>query len=182
MKKLLLFLLLLFAGPALAAPLQDSLRALLTERDRLVKDYQYYNAQNSNFWGKKSKKDLLRIIDTLKEIIRQDSEVINAVRAGGLQRVAEATVQKTRLEEQVKNDNVSITDNIYQLKTRLASLENLQKARQRQINELQAEVETVRRTKTDRDKLILLAGFGIAGLLLYIINLRHQLNRPGRRK
>lgn len=176
MKKIVISLLLL-ALPFLVAAQEDSLRMLLTERDQLVKDYQYYNAQNSNFWGKKSKRDLLRIIDTLKEIIRKDSKIINSVKASTLRRAAEATIQKSRIEEQVKDDKVIITDNLYDLKTQIASLENLQKTRQRKIIELQEEIEQVRRKKTDSDKIIAFAGLVTLGLLLYIFNLRKKLNQ-----
>ena len=153
----------------------DSLRTLLTQREQAIRDYQYYNEQNSNFWGKKSKKDLLRIIDTLKEIIRKDTDIINTIKASTLRQAAAATVQQSRLQEQVKDDQVVITDNLYALKSQLANLQNLQKVRQRQITELKEEASQVKQRQTTRDFLITLAVVLILGLLLYIFKLRRKL-------
>jgi hypothetical protein len=171
---LLLFVFLSLGFPALAAQ-DDSLRVLLMQREQAVRDYQYYNEQNSNIWGKKSKKDLLRIIDTLKEIIRKDTKIINTLKTSTLSRVAESTVQKSRLEEQVKGDRINISNSLYELRTQLSNLQNLQKVRQRQINELQTEVNQTRQRQTTRDLLIAMAGLMILGLLLYIFNLRRKI-------
>ncbi|TXK45781.1 hypothetical protein FVR03_11855, partial [Pontibacter qinzhouensis] len=62
----------------------ERLAALMEEREQLVMEYQFYNQQNSNFWGKKSKADLMNIIETLKKIINKDSELISAVKAASI--------------------------------------------------------------------------------------------------
>ncbi|QMU28314.1 hypothetical protein [Adhaeribacter radiodurans] len=154
----------------------DSLRVLLTQREKLVKDYQFYNAQNSNFWGKKSKKDLLRIIDTLKGIIRNDSKIINTIKTSTLRKAATLTVEQNKVAEQVKDDKVAITNTIYTLKTQIANLDNLQKSRQRKINELTEEVNQERAKRSDRDKIIALTAMLLIGMLLYIFNLRRKLS------
>lgn len=177
MKKLLVcFLFLLLACRSFAEVPADSLRILLTEREQLVKDYQFYNAQNSNFWGKKSKKDLLRIIDTLKGIIRKDTKIINTIKTSTLRQAANLTVEQTRLAEQVKDDRVAVTNTMYALKTQIANLENLQKSRQRKVNALTEEAAQERRQRTDRDKIIALVVLLLVGSLLYIFHLRRKLS------
>lgn len=154
----------------------DSLRILLTQREQLVKDYQYYNTQNSNFWGKKSKKDLLRIIDTLKGIIRKDTDIINTIKTSTLRKAATLTVEQTKITAQVKDDQVAVTNTMYALKTQIANLENLTKSRQRKINELQEAVEQERSRKRDGDKIIAFTIIALLSLLLYVFNLRHKIN------
>jgi CRISPR/Cas system-associated endoribonuclease Cas2 len=85
MKKnfLALLCLLLFSIPPTFA--QDNMAKLLQERDKLYEAYEHYENQNSSLFGKKSKKDLLNIINTLKEIIQKDSEIIREVRLRGSQ-------------------------------------------------------------------------------------------------
>ena len=94
---------------------QDTTRLsqLLAEREKIHQEYTFLNAQNSNFWGKKSKKDLLKIIDTLKEIIRKDSEIIREVNNESLKRQAQITVEKERIQNQVINDKRVVNDNFY---------------------------------------------------------------------
>ncbi len=170
---LLLFLLLVtFSGTAQPT---DSLRALLTQREQLVKDYHFYNAQNSNFWGKKSKKDLLRIIDTLKEIIRKDSKIINTIKISTLRQAATLTVEQNKKAEQFKSDQFTVSNTIYDLKTQVANLENLQKSRQRKITELNNLVEQEQSKRIDRDKIIALFVMLLVALLLYTFNLRRKL-------
>ena len=154
---------------------QDSLRTLLINREQLVKDYQFYNAQNSNFWGKKSKKDLLRIIDTLKEIIRKDSEIINTIKISTLRKAATLTVEQNKIAEQFKGDQVTVSNTIYDLKTQVANLENLQKSRQRKLTELTHLMEQEQSKRTDRDKVIALISMVLVALLLYTFNLRRKL-------
>ncbi|QNF35208.1 hypothetical protein HUW51_21730 [Adhaeribacter swui] len=175
LKKTLLISLLLVFNFTLLAQTQDSLRTLLSQREQLVKDYQFYNAQNSNFWGKKSKKDLLRIIDTLKGIIRKDSEIINTIKTTTLRQAATLTVEQNKVSEQLKDDKVAVANTIYTLKTQIANLENLQKSRQRKINELTSQAEQERNKRIDRDKIIALTGMGLLALLLYTLNLRRKL-------
>jgi CRISPR/Cas system-associated endoribonuclease Cas2 len=165
-----------FVISSTSAQPQDSLRTLLTQREQLVKDYHYYNAQNSNFWGKKSKKDLLLIIETLKGIIRKDTEIINTIKVSTLRKAATLTVEQNKMAEQVKDDRLAVSNTIYSLKTQIANLENLQKTRQRKINELTSEVEQERSKRTDRDKLIAFVGMLLVALMLYTFNLRKKMN------
>ncbi|PSR53119.1 hypothetical protein AHMF7605_06045 [Adhaeribacter arboris] len=176
--KILVFVLLftILSYHSFAAVQDDSLRLLLTQREQLVKDYQYFNAQNSNFWGKKSKKDLLKIIDTLKGIIRKDSEIINTIKTSTLRKAVTLTVEQNKIAEQVKDDRVAVTNTIYALKTQVANLDNLQKSRQRKINELTEEANQERAKRSDRDKIIAVAAMFIIGLILYIFNLRRKLS------
>ena len=70
---LLTFLFITFAGWAQ----DDEYQTLIKQREGLIVEYNYLNAQNSNFWGKKSKKDLMKIIDNLKAIIKKAGLVKN---------------------------------------------------------------------------------------------------------
>ena len=89
-----IFLLFLGLLPAVLAWAQDDkLTTLLGEREQLILKYQFYNNQNSNFWGKKSKKDLVQIIQTLKNIINKDSEIIREINTMNLKTRALSTVE-----------------------------------------------------------------------------------------
>lgn len=154
---------------------EDNLQRLLREREALNQQYQYYNAQNSNFWGKKSKKDLLKIIDTLKEIINKDSEIIREINISSLKKQAQVTVERNKIQNQVIDDKLIVTDNFYELKTQLNNLQNVQKVKQREINNLQERLVAAQKYKNSSDKLLALAALVLAVLILYIFTLRRHL-------
>lgn len=90
---------------------QDNMSRLLKERDQLYKAYEHYNEQNSSLFGKKSKKDLLNIINTLKEIINKDTEIIREVRLQSSQ----VKLQSTQKESSYVNSNREIIERIHSL-------------------------------------------------------------------
>lgn len=162
---------------AQAVPADPDLQRLLRERENLVKDYTYYNAQNSNFWGKKSKKDLLNIIETLKGIIKKDSEIINRVSALNLKKEAELAVKEQQMETRVVDTGHAIQERVHQLNQEVESLQNLNKNRQRQIGELESQLQEALQKRYEHDRLTIVAV--VAGVLLfgYIIYLQSKL-RP----
>lgn len=162
-------------GPLLAQ--DDTLTRLLNEREQLTLEYQYYNKQNNNFWGKKSKKDLLHIIETLKNIINKDSEIIKEVNIQSLKKQAKVTVETGQVKRQVFNDQRVAMDNVYDLKRDVASLQNVVKVRQREINTLQEKLEETRKKQHDTEKIMALAGGFCLVLLIYIFILRSKLSR-----
>lgn len=156
------------------------LNQLLQERAILHQEYVFLNAQNSNFWGKKSKKDLLSIIDTLKEIIRKDSEIIKEVNTESLKKQALVTVEKERIQNQVINEKRVVSDNIYDLKSQLNSLQNLQKVKQKELRIAAEKVEALQNRRKQYDQMLALCVLVILGLLFYIINLQRRLSRQKR--
>lgn len=171
----LLLLLISLGAQAQAVPTDPELHRLLRERENLVKDYTYYNAQNSNFWGKKSKKDLLSIIETLKSIIKKDSEIIERVSALNLKKEAELTVQEQKIETRVVDDRQALQDRVHQLNQEVESLQNLNKNRQRRIGELEDQLQEAHRNRYEHDRLTVIAV--VAGVLLvaYILYLQSKL-------
>src|SRR6187402_26814 len=103
MKKILSFFSLLLICFNLFAQ-DDEYKRLVAERSELIKEYNYLNEQNNNFWGKKSKKDLLKIIDNLKAIIKIDSDIINNVQASYVKRNADLTVKTEKIQTERKAD------------------------------------------------------------------------------
>src|SRR5687767_186343 len=111
----------------------DEYQRLIQERSELIKEYNFLNAQNSNFWGKKSKKDLLKIIDNLKAIIKIDSDIINNVQASYVKRNADLTVKTEKLQTERKADTRMISDNLFEMKRQVANLESRDQQRLKQI-------------------------------------------------
>ena len=161
---------------------QDSTRlgSLLQERRILNQEYVYLNAQNSNFWGKKSKKDLMKIIDSLKEIIRKDSEIIREIDLESLKKQAMVTIEKEKLQEQVIGDKRVVNNTFYELRAQLNSLQNLQKVKQRELRMAQEQANALKARKTNYDIMLLLCILIILGLLFYIYTLQHRLSSPKR--
>ena len=157
---------------------QDSTRlsSLLQERRILHQEYVYLNAQNSNFWGKKSKKDLLKIIDSLKEIIRKDSEIIREIDLESLKKQALVTVEKERLEDRVIGDNQVVNNTFYELKAQLNSLQNLQKVKQKELRLAQEQAAVLTERKTKYDQMLVVCILIILGLLFYIFTLQRRLS------
>ncbi|MBK0402903.1 hypothetical protein I5M27_07885 [Adhaeribacter sp. BT258] len=155
----------------------DEYQRLIIERQELIKEYNYLNAQNSNFWGKKSKKDLMKIIDNLKAIIQKDTEIINNVQASYVKRNADLTVKTEKLQTERKADTRNISDNIFELKRQVANLETRDQQRLRKIAELEDRVKDVKAAKTEHDMITVFATLVALFLLLYIIRLRGKLNR-----
>ena len=88
----------------------DEYQRLTKERDELIVEYNYLNAQNSNFWGKKSKKDLLKIVDNLKAIIKKDTELLNNVQASYVKRNADLTAKTEKLQSERQADTHKIKE------------------------------------------------------------------------
>lgn len=170
----LAFLLLLVCLVVQAAPTDPELQRLLGERESLVKDYTFYNAQNSNFWGKKSKKDLLNIIETLKGIIKKDTEIIQHVSTLSLQKEAELAVQSQKVETQVLGGRLALQDRVHELNQEVASLRNLTKSRQRRIGELEEQLTETRQAKYEHDRIAIIAIVAGVMMLGYIFYLRSR--------
>lgn len=161
-------------APTTVSP-TENLNRLLRERAQMIKEYEFYNAQNSNFWGKKSKKDLLNIIDALKGVINKDSEIIREINTVSMKKQAQITVAKTQvenqkkqIEDQVVGDKQVITDNLYALKTQIGNMENQQKVKQRQMNVLEARLNDSKDKIQELQQLLGLSVLAILGLVVYI--------------
>lgn len=171
----------LFLVCFLAFAQNDEYQRLITERQELIKEYNYLNAQNSNFWGKKSKKDLLKIIDNLKAIIQKDTEIINNVQASYVKRNADLTVKTEKLQSERKADTRNISDNIFELKRQVANLETRDQQRLRKIAELEERVKETKAAKTEHDMITVFATVVSLFLLLYIIRLRSKTGKKSGR-
>lgn len=153
----------------------DEYKRLIKEREGLIEEYNYLNAQNSNFWGKKSKKDLLKIVDNLKAIIKIDGDIINNVQASYVKRNADLTVKTEKMQTERKADTRNISDNIIEMKRQVANLEGRDQQRLRKIADLEEELKEVRSAKTEHDLITVFATVVAIFLLIYIIRLRGKL-------
>jgi CRISPR/Cas system-associated endoribonuclease Cas2 len=174
MKKLLSFCCLLFICFQLSAQ-DDEYQRLVRERQELIKEYEFLNAQNSNFWGKKSKKDLMKIIDNLKAIIKKDTEIINSVQASYVKRNADLTVKTEKLQTERKADTRMISENIFEMKRQVANLETRDKQRLQKIKELEDRLQETKAAKTEHDMITVFATLVSLFLLFYVIRLRTKL-------
>ena len=172
----------LFCLQVTVAYSQDTTRLsqLLAEREKIHQEYIFLNAQNSNFWGKKSKKDLLNIIESLKEIIRKDSEIIREVNTESLKRQAQIKVEKERIQNQVIDDKRVVNDNFYDLKSQLNSLQNRQKVTQKELRIANDKAEALQSSRNKYDLMLVLCMLIILGLLYYIFRLQSRLSKKKR--
>jgi CRISPR/Cas system-associated endoribonuclease Cas2 len=154
---------------------EDKLATLLGEREQLLLEYEFYNNQNSNFWGKKSKKDLLQVIQTLKNIINKDSEIIRQINTLNLITRAQTHVETTKIKRQVVDDQRLNMENLHQLKQELASLQNLQKVKDRELLQLREDLQQARASRQHADSTIAAAGGICLLLLIYIFILRSKI-------
>ncbi len=160
-----------------AVEAEDKLTRLMSDREQLVMEYQYLNQQNNSFWGNKSKKDLLQIIDTLKEIIKKDTELIAAVKEASVKKIAETTVERQRAGNQVQVDQRQINNRISGLQDQVSALQNQLKKRERTITDLELQLTETDDVRYGKDKVIaMLAGF-IALLFIYAIFLQIRLGK-----
>ncbi|KAA5547902.1 hypothetical protein [Adhaeribacter rhizoryzae] len=164
----------------------ENLNRLLHERAQMIKDYEYYNAQNSNFWGKKSKKDLLNIIDVLKKVINKDSEIIREINLVNLRKQAEIKAARAQAENQKKqiefrsiDDKRVVSDNLYALKTQIQNMENKEKVKQRQINALEESLTISKETIQKLEQLIAVSVVAILGLAIFAFT---RTNKSKRKK
>ena len=156
---------------------QDKLTRLMEEREQLVMEYQFYNQQNSNFWGKKSKNDLLNIIGTLKKIINKDTELIAAVKEASLKKIAESTVELQREGKIVREDQRIIDARFSNLQSQVKTLQSEVKKRERTIKELEDQVKASADLRYGKDKVISIVAVVCFILLLYAVFLQVRLNR-----
>ena len=168
-----------------APPQEDKLSRLMGEREQLILEYQYYSGQNSNFWGKQSKKDLLNIIDTLKEIIRKDSELIAAVKEVSVRKIAESTVESQRAGKMIQQDERLINNQISDLKGQISTLESQAKKRERAILDLKEQLNSTDEVRYGKDRVIAILGGAAFIMFLYAVFLQIRLSTkktPKKRK
>lgn len=176
MKKLLVMALLCL-GITGAKAQEDKLTKLMNEREQLVMEYQYYNQQNSNFWGKKSKNDLLQIIGTLKKIINTDSELIAAVKEATIKQMAASTVESQREGKIVREDQRIIDSRISSLQSQIKMLQTQLKKREREMADLNVQVKESSELRYGKDKVISILAVVAFILLLYAVFLQVRLNK-----
>ncbi|MBD1396230.1 hypothetical protein H9Q13_03550 [Pontibacter sp. JH31] len=158
-------------------PQDDKLTRLMSDREQLILEYQYYSQQNSNFWGKQSKKDLLNIIDTLKEIIRKDSELIAAVKEASVRKIAQSTVENQRAGKQIQQDERLINSQIADLQGQISTLQSQAKKRERVILDLQEQLKGTDEVRYGKDRVIAVMSVLAFVLFLYAVFLQIRLSR-----
>lgn len=176
MKRILAML--VFCASVLTAQAQDDkLTRLMEEREQLVMEYQFYNQQNSNFWGKKSKNDLINIIGTLKKIINKDTELIAAIKEASLQKIAESTVESQREGKIVREDQRIIDARINGLNSQIKTLQVQLKKREREIKDHNDQLKASAELRYGKDKVISVLAVVSFILLLYAVFLQVRLSR-----
>lgn len=177
MKKRLLVMALLclwFVGAQ--AQEEDKLSRLMSEREQLVLEYQYYKQQNSSFWGTQSKKDLINVIETLRKIINKDSELIGAVKEHSIRQIATSTVENNRASKLTIVDQRNFENQISSLKGEVKVLQTTLKKRERAIKDLESQLQSTYEIKYGKDKVISILGVTCFILLLYAVFLQVRLS------
>jgi len=159
---------------------ESKLSKLISEREQLVLQYQYYNQQNSNFWGKKSKKDLLAIVETLKKIINTDTELIAAVKETSIKKIAENSVKEDRVHRQALQalqDQRLIKDRISNLQNQVAAMENQVNLRERKVKDMEVQLAEREDALYGKDKVITVLAVAAVLFLIYSIILQVRLSK-----
>ena len=167
-KIILLSIIVLITGLLPAVYAQDNMTRLLKERDELHKAYAHYNEQNSSLFGKKSKKDLLNIINTLKEIINKDTEIIREVRLQSSQ----AKRQSTQNESSFVNLNHEITGRISSLNEEIEVLHAQVKLKNSELLTHQEKFESQEQTLFVFKIITAILAVTILGLAWYVRRLK----------
>ncbi|WP_187260809.1 hypothetical protein [Pontibacter beigongshangensis] len=176
-KKLIAMAMVCLCFTGVKAQQDERLASLMEEREQLVMEYQFYNQQNSNFWGKKSKADLMAIIETLKKIINKDSELISAVKAASIKKVAENTVEIQRSGKQVQVDQRQINERIAGLQSQINTLESQLKKRERTMQDIRAELAASDDRRYGKDKVIAILAVAAFIIFLYAVLLQIRLGK-----
>lgn len=160
----------------------DKLTNLMSEREQLVMEYQFYNQQNSNFWGKKSKNDLITIIETLKKIINKDSELIGAIKVASIKKIAESTVENQREGKITVEDQRIVNARIVDLQSQIKVLQSNIKKRERSIKDLQEQLKSTDEVRYGKDRVIAVLAVVAFLLLLYAVFLQIRLSKAPKLK
>ncbi|WP_347159251.1 hypothetical protein [Pontibacter chitinilyticus] len=154
----------------------DRLTNLMNEREQLVLEYQFYAQQNSNFWGKKSKKDLINIIETLKKIINKDSELIGAIKVASIRKIAESTVENQREGKITVEDQRIVNTRIADLQSQIKVLQVAVKKRERTVHDLQEQLKGKDDLRYGKDRVIAILAVAALLFLLYAVFLQIRLS------
>jgi len=146
-----------------------------------VLEYQFYNQQNSNFWGRKSKSDLLNIIGTLKKIINKDSELIAAVKEASIKKIAARTANSERKSKVTAEDSRVVYARMQDMQSQIKILQSSIKKRERDIKDLEAQLESANKMRFEKDKVIAVLVVVSFVLFLYAVLLQIRLNKVHRK-
>jgi hypothetical protein len=167
------------------APAEDPLPSLIQQREQLIREYEEASAQRNAFLANKpSKKDLQEVIDALKGIIRKDTEIVQALKAGELRRQANLLAEKQQAVQQAtvaQTDQTSTKERFYDLENQIANLELRDKQREKKLREAQEAAQEAQSGRTTPQLLALGLALLSLGLLGYVVKLRGQLNGTARR-
>ncbi|WP_235336750.1 hypothetical protein [Pontibacter korlensis] len=156
---------------------EDKLSRLMSEREQLILEYQYYKQQNSSFWGTQSKKDLLNIIETLKKIINKDSELVAAVKENSIRQIAQTKVETNRQGKLTVEDQRNFEKQISSLKSEVKTLQSTLRKKDKEMADLQSQIKASYDIKYGKDKVITVLAVGAFILLLYAVFLQIRLNK-----
>ena len=148
--------------PALQDTVRDEeLRRLLQQRQRLMQQYDEQNRRNRALLGGKSKRDQRDIIETLKEIIRKDNEIVRRIRTLNYQEIKQVEASSVGETRSKIFREYQLTQEVEGLENRLkkvnGELAQSQETHQRQ----QARIRSLQRTVAVLAALLGLAGGGL---------------------
>lgn len=160
---------------------------LIAERQQLVSQYEAANGQRNAFLANKpSKKDLQEVVESLKGIIRKDTELIQAVQEATLRQTAAVVAENQQVKQQVtvaQTDRSSTQQRFYDLENQVQNLQERERQQAKKMRDLQATADAATGARTSREVLAATLALLSAGLLAYVLKLRGQLSaRAARRK
>jgi chromosome segregation ATPase len=159
---------------------------LIQERELLVRQYEAANARrNSLFGNQPSKKDLQEVVESLKGIIRKDTEIVQAVKNDALRRTASIVAEKQQAQQQIsvaQTDQSSTRQRFYDLENQIQNLEMRDKQREKKLLDAQAAAKEAEDARTSREMIAVALALLSVALLLYIARLRQRIPAPRARR
>ncbi|HXA02871.1 MAG TPA: hypothetical protein VNW99_12830 [Cytophagaceae bacterium] len=148
---------------------------LLDQRTSLYKDYSILKEQKSSFWGKQSKEDLRKIINTLKGIINKDDEIVQEI----LNQHAE---EKVNIKKQIVLESTdltlkerNLTDRVHDLNNQLGNSLSQLSVKTKENEMLKAGIEKEKSENNMLEKFMAILFLGTGGMAFYIYKLKKKL-------
>jgi ABC-type phosphate transport system auxiliary subunit len=132
------------ATPSTAAT-DSQLAALIGQRSKLYKDWDYYQQQNHALFGGKSKNDLRDIIATLERIIAKDNQILARLQTVNAKERERLELQALRLQTKtgsLTNQTNSFLNETNEMAERVQRLEARLKAEKEQRKAAEARIES----------------------------------------
>jgi hypothetical protein len=154
---------------------QTRLDSLLDERKILHKDYHILKGQKNSFWGSQSKGDLKNIINTLKDIINKDDEIIREINRQHLVEKVEVKKSTNYKQTDMTLKERNLTNRLAEIKRELGYANTQLFVKTKEHEKLKRKIQNEKKENSTVERIMAIFFFVILGLVFYIFRLRKRL-------